>query len=60
MTAAEACLKFVEELPASLAQYLVQQLRSGVTPSHQILYIKVGSKIFFGNGATFDMNYPQC
>ena len=33
MTAAEACLKFVEELPASLAQYLVQQLRSGVTPS---------------------------
>lgn len=33
MTAAEACLKFVEELPASLAQYLVQQLRCGVTPS---------------------------
>jgi len=32
MTAAEACLKVVEELPASLAQYLVQQLRSGVTP----------------------------
>jgi len=33
MTAAEACLKFVEELPVSLAQHLVQQLRSGATPS---------------------------
>ena len=33
MTAAEACLKFVEELPVSLAQYLIQQLRSGAAPS---------------------------
>lgn len=33
MTPAEACLKFVEELPASLAQYLIQQLRSGAAPS---------------------------
>jgi cardiolipin synthase len=33
MTPAEACLKFVEELPVSLAQYLIQQLRLGAVPS---------------------------
>lgn len=33
MTAAEACLKFVEELPVSLAQHVFQQLRLGVAPS---------------------------
>lgn len=33
MTAAEACLKLVDELPVSLAQSLIQQLRSGVGPA---------------------------
>lgn len=33
MTAAEACLRFVEELPVSLAEHLVQQLRAGAAPS---------------------------
>jgi len=33
MTPAEACLKFVEELPVSLTQCLVRQLRSGASTS---------------------------
>lgn len=33
MTAAEACLKLVEELPSSLMESLIAQLRSGSTPS---------------------------
>lgn len=33
MTVAEACLKFVDELPVSLAQSFIQQLRSGVVPT---------------------------
>jgi hypothetical protein len=33
MTAAEACLEFVEELPVSLTQCLIQQLRCGLDPA---------------------------
>lgn len=32
MTAAEACLKLVEELPGSLVESLIQQLRNGAAP----------------------------
>ena len=33
MTAAEACLKLVEELPGSLVESLIAQLRAGAMPS---------------------------
>ena len=33
MTAAEACLKLVEELPGSLVESLIAQLRAGAAPT---------------------------
>jgi Domain of unknown function (DUF1998) len=33
MTTAEACLRLVEELPGSLVESLIRQLRSGTTPA---------------------------